>query len=286
MVSPDAPLRVHVPSPGDDRPSWVKVGVIAALGFVIGIVWPRLAGVRIGPNAPEHSSASARVTAPPAASSAPTPSFSTSAATFRPAPAPVLAAPPTVTTGHGFVLSCKTAEGDSKKGAACGSLAGFDGLVNPRVARLVQCPAADGVSGKLAVVFAVDFASNHIGMEAGRATTVPNPEPLIACLKATFQGAPLGGLDHPHSRYNLLYSVVLVSAGGDTPGKDRGDAVETKVVWEAGIVRDAPRTGQIVARLPRGSKVKVGPMKDGWYQVKYGTDLGSEGWIYRGAIGK
>jgi hypothetical protein len=45
-----------------------------------------------------------------------------------------------------------------------------------------------------------------------------------------------------------------------------------------------PRT--LVARLPRGTKVKVGTSKDGWYQVKYGDGFANEGWLYRGAIGR
>jgi uncharacterized protein YgiM (DUF1202 family) len=41
-----------------------------------------------------------------------------------------------------------------------------------------------------------------------------------------------------------------------------------------------------VARLQRGTKVKVGAGQDGWYRVQYGSDFTSEGWVYRGAIGK
>ena len=51
-------------------------------------------------------------------------------------------------------------------------------------------------------------------------------------------------------------------------------------------MRDAPKVGTIVARLPRGTKVKLGPTKDGWYQVKFGDDFGTEGWVYRGAVGR
>src|SRR5580692_10159420 len=45
----DGPLTVHVPPPGADRPSWMGVGAIAVAGFVIGVAWPRLAGIRLGP---------------------------------------------------------------------------------------------------------------------------------------------------------------------------------------------------------------------------------------------
>ena len=55
----DVPLAVEVPSPERDKPAWVKVGVIAAVGFIVGIAWPRLVGVRLGPSAPGEAAAAA-----------------------------------------------------------------------------------------------------------------------------------------------------------------------------------------------------------------------------------
>jgi hypothetical protein len=60
----------------------------------------------------------------------------------------------------------------------------------------------------------------------------------------------------------------------------------SQVVWEVAIVRDTPKTGQVVGRLQRGTKVRVGVMQDGWYRVRYGSGFTSEGWVYRGSIGK
>ena len=55
----ESPLKVEIPKAGDDRPAWSKVGIIGVAGFVIGVVWPRLAGVHLGPNPPNdvHSPA-------------------------------------------------------------------------------------------------------------------------------------------------------------------------------------------------------------------------------------
>ena len=50
----DGPLSVQIPRPAADRPSWSRVGVIAAVGFIVGVAWPRLAGVRLGPSVPER----------------------------------------------------------------------------------------------------------------------------------------------------------------------------------------------------------------------------------------
>jgi hypothetical protein len=51
-------------------------------------------------------------------------------------------------------------------------------------------------------------------------------------------------------------------------------------------VRDAPKTGKVLARLERGTSVHVGPVRDGWYPVKYGDGFASDGWVYRAAIGR
>ena len=290
----DLPPAIHVPAPGDDHPSWVKVGVIAAIGFVIGVAWPRLAGIKLGPSAPDVASAAALTNdAPSASASMLTP--------LPPPPAPAAAltaaasASPTVTFGRGFVLSCKTADGDTLKAAACGAFAAFESVATPRLKKLEKCPAADGVSGKLAVIITVDFDGNHIAVDLGKATTVPQPEPLVACVKSAFQGAAMGGLEHEHTRYSVLYTVTLVAPAGApaaqapaasaTATKDGEDA-PGQVMWETALVRDAAKSGQIIARLPRGTKIGIGAIKDNWYKIKFGPDMTTEGYVYRGAIGK
>src|SRR5690348_9955155 len=66
----DGPFAVEVPAPDRDSPGWVKVGVIAAVGFVIGIAWPRVMGVKLGPNAPGEAAAAASAAASASASAA------------------------------------------------------------------------------------------------------------------------------------------------------------------------------------------------------------------------
>ena len=58
------------------------------------------------------------------------------------------------------------------------------------------------------------------------------------------------------------------------------------MAWDVAIVRDAPRTGKIIAKLDRGASVHVGAISQGWYPVKYGDGFASEGWVYRAAIGR
>jgi hypothetical protein len=309
---------VEVPAPSDDRPSWVKVGIIAALGFVIGVAWPRIAGVHLGPAAPVESSATA-APAPSAAPRADAPAVpSALAATAPPASAPPAAPPPAATTAapaeapsvtanRGIVLSCRGEDGEAKKGVAgCGAVAGFDAIAQPRLRKLAACPAALGANGKLSVVFNIDFPSNKVAVEIGKSSTVANVDALAACVKPAFQGVSLGALDHQNPRYALFYSVVFAAKDGKvatasgpsaTPvapsaavnvpaPADSADDGTAQVIWEVAIVRDTPRTGQVLARLTRGTRIRLGAGQDGWYRVKYGTDFSSEGWVYRGAIGR
>src|SRR5688572_24106771 len=147
----EAPLAVDVPSPDRDSPGWVKVGVIAAVGFVIGIAWPRVMGVKLGPSAPGEASsaaASAKASAaraaeaPPAsvaaAKSGANPALSASASGVASASASAAPAggPPQINVQRGAVISCKTSEGDVKKGKECGGVAGLDLLVAPRIRKV------------------------------------------------------------------------------------------------------------------------------------------------------
>ncbi len=285
---PEPATAFQVPSFADDHPSWVKVSVIAAVGFAIGIAWPRLAGVKLGPTAPEMQSHAAVAASKASADAMDAPPPLPTASVMAPPPLESAASPgeaPTITVGRGVVLSCTTAEGERAKGSACGQVTGFEALAQPRLESLAKCPAAVGVSGKLAVVVSVDFKASRINVDSGKSTTVASPDGLYACLRAAFQGAPLGGVDHDQQRYALFYAVTLASTSGAAAATAR-DASSAEVAWGTALVRSAPKTGDIVARLPRGSRVQLGAAKEGWYPIKYGADFGSEGWVWREAIGK
>jgi hypothetical protein len=308
----DAPLRVQVPG-ADDQPRWIRVGVIALVGFVVGVGWPRLLGAKLGPSLPADLAPSASV-ASAARSEAPAPPAS---AHPEPAPAPATppAAPaatsmPALTVNHGVLLSCRTDDGETLKGvAACGGLAGFDGIAQPRLRKLGTCPAATGgTNGKLSVVFSLDFVTKHVGAEVGKASTVQDPQGFATCVKSAFQGVSLGALDHQNPKYAIAYNIQFTATAPDSAPSGPSDGVpaasvtpskappsspaaaaaakddsSVEVAWEVAIVRDSPRTGAVVARLPRGSKVKIGTSQEGWYKVDYGS---GEGWVYRGAIGR
>jgi hypothetical protein len=308
MFSPkaDGPLTVQIPRTAEDRPSWTRVGVIAAIGFIVGVAWPRLAGVRLGPGVPEAPSSVASVAAPaegagPAAPTAMPPTANPSGGvaavvpTAAPAPAPSASSAPAVSlaVGHGVVFACRTSDGESLKGSDCGSLSGLDGVILPRLRKLADCPEASGASGKVHFVVHLDFPRGGLNVELGRGHGVSAPDALLACARSDMNGATLTGVTHDNPRYSVAYTLTFgggsatPAAGGSASGRPTGEgAGSAQVVWEVAVVRDAPKTGKVVARLQRGTELHVGPAKDGWYPVKFGDGFASEGWVYRGAIGK
>jgi len=300
----DGPLTVHVPSPGQDRPSWIGVGVVAAVGFEVGVAWPRLAGVRLGPSVPDSPTASASESAPPPPVGAPSPPrvapavpaalpqpVASAPASPPSAAAPAPAASVRVSVAHGAVFSCKTAGGESLKGADCGSLSALDGVVLPRLRRLADCPDVAGSSGKVRLVVRADFARDALAVELGHDRSAPAAGPLLACAKSALASATLDGVAHENPRYGVAYVVTLGAPSAPDPGSAAPAAAApsdgtAQVEWDVAIVRDAPKTGKVLARLQRGTPVHVGTSKDGWYPVKYGDGFASDGWVYRGAIGR
>jgi hypothetical protein len=302
----DGSLTVQIPGPAEDRPSWTRVGVITAIGFIVGVAWPKLAGVRLGPSVPEASPSVASA-APPASEApgaapaaapmgAPATAAAVPAVAASPAPAPAASAPApvTVTVGHGVVFGCRTSDGESLKGGDCGSLPGLDSLVMPHLRKLAECPEASGVSGKVHFVVHLDFPRGGVGVDLGRGHAVPAPDALLACAKADVAGLGLSAVAHENPRYSVSYTVTFGGGAGapgtsaSAPARTGGEAADgsAQVVWEVAIVRDAPKTGKVVGRLQRGAELHLGAAKDGWYPVKFGDGFASEGWIYRGAIGR
>jgi hypothetical protein len=289
------PFSVDLPRPEADRPAWGKVGLIAAAGFAVGILWPRLTHTRIAPNPPNDNGAPGPALVRPA-SSPPSPSAS--------GVAPVEALRPAspddtgVTVGPGMILHCRDDRGE-KRDEGCGTLE-FDPVAVPRIKALAQCPAATGAAGKLSIGFDVDFRNKAVKVLLGRSTSLPRDkgDALIRCADKAFDAVSLTEVPHEHRHYTVFYTATFTSAAGkpvaDTvlpafDGRGAGSTVSESpasgsatVSWDVAIVRDAPKTGSIVARVMRGSKVKVVAHQGDWYKVQSG---GVEGWVYRGTIG-
>lgn len=289
MPRHDAPLSIDVPTQAADRPPWGKVGIIAAAGFVFGILWPRLTSTRIAPTPPNDSPAAAN-TLPATSAAGP------AAPTLPAAVAPAVQAELGIAVSQGAILRCHDAKDDSKED--CGSLE-FDPIAVPKIKALAECPAATGLVGKLSIGFDVDFRKKAVKVQLGKSTTLPRDkaEALIRCADTAFDKVSLGEVPHEHRRYTVFYVASFstpnkVDPVGDKPiveGPVAGTTTSespangsASVDWEVAIVRDAPKTGNIVGRVLRGSKVKVVAHRGEWYRVQYGA---LEGWVYHGTIG-
>lgn len=308
-----APLPVELPTAAEDKPSWLGVGVVAAIGFVVGVAWPRAAGVRFAPHAPGTQAApqaesatstqaanaalapkaKAEAAGPGAAASleSPPPSRAPSAAT--PIAAGGAGTPVTVKAIKGNVLSCRNAAGESLKGRECGLSAGLDGFAKARLERLERCPALVGKSGKLSVVVTADYAAGNAFAELGKSTSIGDAAAVAQCVRGVFQGTRLDGVKHQNVREVVAYSAQVdggATASPDAPSADVPAAVvqpavspTAPVTWEVALVRDAPKTGAVIARLPRGTQVELGESQGGWYRITSGD---VKGWVYRGALGR
>jgi hypothetical protein len=304
MRRPDAPLFVEIPAPFGDRPAWGKVGIVAACGFVLGIAWPRLTSTRIAPHPPGEgaSSAAAVITASPPAGSGEAPAgiarvaaLATSAAV---APAGSAAKEGRIAVGHGSILHCRD-QGEDAGPEECDPLE-FDPVALPKIKALAQCPASAGAVGKLSIGFDVDFRRKEVRVLSGKSTTLPREkaEALVKCADTAFDKVSLAEIPHKHRRYLIFYTATFAGAdktveptaekpavegpvAGTTTSESAASGFAT-VAWDVVLVRDAPKTGAVVGRIMRGSKVKVVAHQGEWYRVTFGT---IEGWVYRGTIG-
>lgn len=292
----DRPVVV-VPEPTSDRPVWTKVGVIAVVGFLIGIAWPRLAGLQLGPTPPESeagaaSSDEAFVAAAPAMSAMPVAS-----ASAGPGPKPVEVQ--TVVVKKSDVLSCRDEK--NKVQDTC-DRPDFDALLMPLVKNLEKCPSAAGLAGRLSIGFDVDYQRNDVTVLQGKSTTIPQSTVagIWACANDGVKDVRLDGMQHDQRRYTVFYSAYfyppgkIIEAGmaSDEPERDQRVGGETEVggseamgtaqiVYDTVLVRDEPKTGKVVARLVRGTTVELLSKQGSWYRIRFDE---REGWVYRGAI--
>jgi hypothetical protein len=295
MPARDQPSIV-LPRADGERPPWAKVGIIAALGFIVGIAWPRLAGMRIAPNPPSDG--------PPATPAnhvaGPLPAVSAALVAASPPAASAQAGPPaaaSISVGQGFILQCSDGADDKRK--ECGSLQ-FDPIAVPKIKSLARCPAAAGVSGKLSVGFDIDFRKKTVRLKVGKSTSIAreSADAIVKCAEPMFENLGLWEVPHEHRHYTVFYSAELSPPGRPAEAASDRPAVEGRIAgtttgetpvsgtatvgWDVALVRDAPKSGAVVGRILQGSKVKTVGRQGEWYHVQYGS---IDGWVHRGAIG-
>lgn len=289
-------LKVEIPSPAEDRPQAVRVGLIVLLGALFGVGWPLVVGTKLVPVPPGAGdrplpAASAEASA---SAEAPPPAPSQTPPPLPPAPLsePEAATSPRLRIGKPAVTRCR--DKDKRRMENCDPVA-FDRLANPRLAALEQCPAVRKAQGVFSVGFDLDFSANKITrIASGKSTTLPaeTTRALIACVKREFSAASLEGIQHDHPSYTIFFRIDWAEPAALTPATSASagaDAIPASgsatVTWAAAIIRNVPsKEGRTLARVLSGTRLTVIARQGEWYRVKYDAK-GSEGWVYRGALG-
>jgi Bacterial SH3 domain len=311
MSKTDRPLEVEIPRPGADGPVWSRVGIIGLCGFVLGVAWPHFANVKVGPNVPAdlaaraESSASAAASAPRPPASAGAPAPSGSAAPPGADGADAEDAPPPqnqemVVIGPGKITKCQDKK--DKKIDDCEKLL-FDPIAIKRLKELAKCPSAMGLAGKISIGFEVNFGTKAIQVSRmKKGTTLPSStlDGVVQCAAREFGNASLEDVPHKHRKYTLVYNVTfyppgkhpeVTPTGADATDGDpaagsttsEAEASGTAIIaWDTALLRKDPKDGEVVARIVRGTKVKIVGKQTDWYKVESGSKVG---WVYRGAIG-
>ncbi|MGC4064547.1 MAG: hypothetical protein QM784_07875 [Polyangiaceae bacterium] len=168
---------IVVPKPSEDRPRFGRVGLIAGIGFAIGMAWPALARVELVPRPPVdgavRGSSAAASGAPSAVVPSPAAEETSSPATTTPAAVPAPASRENLSipkVRFAEIVNCVDADG--KKHRRCGELS-LDSKLTEPLRSLSACAAAQGASGVLSLGFDVDFGSSEFGgLTAGKSTTL------------------------------------------------------------------------------------------------------------------
>ncbi|WP_104979513.1 SH3 domain-containing protein [Sorangium cellulosum] len=298
MAKRQRPLAVEIPRPGEEQPVWSRVGVIALVGFVVGIAWPRIAGVRIGPSVPGDLKATAETATASAAPAAPA----------APGSAEPEARPPDaaakneqrVVVGPGRITRCSDQKG--KRVEDCGELL-FDPVALPRLKELARCPAAAGLDGKLPIGFELNFEKKEVQVVKSKKTSLPSAtiSGVLQCAAREFSNVSLEEVPHKYRRYSLVYTATFYPPGADAEAAAKGEASKEEqekgagtttsetaasglatVSWDTALVRAQPKEGEVVMRLVRGTRIKLVGRQNDWYKVEH---RGKTGWMYRGSIG-
>jgi hypothetical protein len=282
-------LKVEVPKPDKDRPELGRVGVIAAAGFVIGVAWPWLAGVKMVPSPPVDEPNEPAV-APSAAPSGGAPKAAPPLAATEPAP-PLVTSEQTVKVGESQITGCRDGKSKVKE---CDRIA-VDAALKGPLAALAGCPAAKGAKETLSIGFELDFESKRVtDVFAGKSTTFSKERTrsLLECARKEVETVRLDGIDHEHERYTAFFFAEFVPPGttlaapaGSAEAEPTAEASGLATVgWDVAVVRDTPEDGQILTRLRYGTRVVVLARRGKWYEVKYDAK-GRRGWVHKNAIG-
>jgi hypothetical protein len=286
-------IKVEAGDP-NEQPGWLRAGLIALVGLVLGLIWPRVAGIRVGPEVPgaKGEQEAAAETAPAAGESAdPAPLPASSAAPAAAPEAPAVSNQQKVVVSTGRVDTCHK-KGEKLEGEACGVLKS-DRVIAQRLQELYGCPSALGLAGELEVGFDIDFEKSEVRVVPGKKGELPSStvNGILGCIADYLRDVRPDAIPHTYPRYRVIYTLKFYPPG--TQPSENGDVEEAApdsdtarglgtITWDTALVRSEPNTGDVVARLVRGTRVKLLGRRKDWYHVRIQE---REGWVYRGALG-
>lgn len=280
---------VKIEVPKDESIRLGRVGLIALAGFVVGIIWPRVAGMQLVPRAPAEDDPRPAALASASPKATPPGELEPQAQAAQ-QHEPQVPEADRVKIAEMVVTSCRAAGGPEQKD--CDTVA-FDDIARPRLSTLAACPAGLGNAGSLSVGFDLDFEKNAVSnIRTGQSTSfdAPTAAKLIECVAHEFKTATLAAVKHEHQSYTVFYKIeFLPEASPKEQAGSADDAVveasgRATVSWNVALIRKQPRDGEVVARVLSGTNVVVTGRQGDWYRVKY-DGKGNEGWVYRSAIG-
>jgi hypothetical protein len=295
------PVKVEVPGSKEDGVKFGRVGIIAAVGFAIGIAWPRLAGVKLVPSVPVPAAAEASARELTGAPAEPPKAD----AAVPPAPVPAAAQPEKspaerILVSDVQVASCRNDHG--KRVQTCDRV-DFDRVAREHLRELSACPGTEAAAGVLSLGFELDFEADKIkNIHSGKSTSLEQDDVdrLLGCARERFANVSLTGIAHEQVGYTLFYRLELLGptggggpvSSGAAPAASAATADEATpasgratVSWDVALVRATPtRDGEVRARVLSGTRVIVTGKNGDWFRVKYDAK-GNQGWVYRTAIG-
>jgi hypothetical protein len=279
------------------RPAYLKVVAFAIVGFAIGITWPWLSGIHIGPQLPGEKNAKTASSARPklAASRAAVPNVPAARVEKLATKTPARSNKQRVVVGEGRVERCY----DKKKKldpGQCGRLK-VNRVLVPPLEQLASCPAALGLHGELRIGFELRFGKRkpELRVLGGKAKELPRSTVagIVRCVADFMRDVSLEKVAHKYLRYRVYYTLNFYPPGAEIESEPtEGEAEDPEnsasrglatVVWDSALVRDEPRVGKVVSRLVRGTRVKILGRRKDWYRVRV---RGKDGWVYRSALGR
>ncbi len=255
-----------------------RVGIIALVGFAVGIVWPRLAGVSLVPEAPREQSSTA-VEEKGKDEPKQEPQQSSETKEIKPTDR--------LEIGPPIITSCIDEDGD--KHTSCDEL-DSDSLVHSVLRSLASCPAANGAFGTLSLGMDLDFEEKKVTkVTSGQSTDLPGSvtKAILRCAEEGLASVKVQGVPAEYSGYRVYYVLqfktpeqVISSEDEITPATGKAT-----VRWRTALIRSAPdRESKVVERILSGARVVVTGRKGEWYRVKFDA-RGREGWVHGAALG-